>query len=61
MPCLAVMLKMNKRQGNYQRKWDTESCKEFIEENNIDVELLSEYNIDYILNSYFGVNKEVVQ
>lgn len=43
MPCLAVMLRMSKRQGNYQRKWDTESCKEFIEENNIDVELLSEY------------------
>ena len=42
-PCLAVRLTMNKRHGNYRRKWNTESCKQFIRENNIDVELLSEY------------------
>lgn len=43
MPCLAVMQRMSKRQGNYQRKWNTEYCEQFIKENNIDVELLSEY------------------
>lgn len=32
-----------KRQGNYQRKWNTESVKQFIEDNNIEIELLSEY------------------
>lgn len=44
MLCSVVRLTMSKkRQGNYQRKWDTESCKQFIRENDIDVELLSEY------------------
>ena len=32
-----------KRQGNYQRKWNTETVKQFIKDNNIEVELLSEY------------------
>ena len=39
-----------KRQGNHQRKWDTESCKQFIREN----------NIDDILDSFFISYKEVV-
>lgn len=32
-----------KRQGNYKSKWNTESIKQFIKDNNIEVELLSEY------------------
>ena len=32
-----------KRQGNYKRKWNTETVKQFLVDNNIDVELLSEY------------------
>ena len=32
-----------KRQGNYKRKWNTEVVKQFIVDNDIEVELLSEY------------------
>lgn len=32
-----------KRQGNYRRKWNTETVKQFIINNNIEVELLTEY------------------
>lgn len=32
-----------KRQGNYRKKWNTDTVKQFIKDNNIEVELLSEY------------------
>ena len=32
-----------KRQGNYRKKWNTNTVKQFIKDNNIEVELLSEY------------------
>lgn len=32
-----------KHQGNYQKKWNTEIIKQFIKDNHIEVELLSEY------------------
>lgn len=32
-----------KRKGNYKRKWNTDNIKQFIADNNIEVELLSEY------------------
>ena len=32
-----------KRQGNYKKKWNTEIVRQFIKDNNIEVELLSEY------------------
>ena len=37
------MSTQQKRKGNYKRKWNTKSVKQFIKDNNIQVELLSEY------------------
>lgn len=44
---LMVNNKKKKRSGNYKRKWDTKTCKQFIRDSNIDVELLSEYIDSY--------------
>lgn len=38
------MTQTQKRNGNYQRKWNTLECNQYIKDNNINVQLLSEYN-----------------
>lgn len=41
---MSNMTQTQKRNGNYQRKWNTLECNQYIKDNNINVQLLSEYN-----------------